>query len=199
MQKARKYSSNSLWAATFIVVAVVFVFSSAHADDRRDVESDVARFFQVVSGRSALADCIYFTGQESPDNDLAARACLENGVGPRTQQCFNYKQCRFHNRDKVRSYYLTALSRVLPHGKPGRIDIEKGEEGYVPYIMVHVHIGDDVVSFHRTLGVTAQDVFGRLHPARLNGIPIDVSKLPFPEEVFESDPCRSILMDRKQP
>ena len=157
---------------------------------------DAQAFLEAVHGTQLLRYHYEFAGQESSREDsIINTLCADFGYTKDSQACFNYYQCRFALRDEVKSYYLIALSRILPRGEIERVVVDERPSDDYPYEMVHVTIEGKVLTCRRGISESARVVLGRFCPVSYDGR--DLYRLPAPE--FMEGPCRSILTGSKKP
>lgn len=77
--------------------------------------------------------------------------CESLGHDTTSDQCVAYSRCREKDPLNTRSYYLAALSTIVPNAKLAEITIEEGkwEKTELPYVFVHAKIGEDLFTFYR--------------------------------------------------
>ena len=188
----KKFMSNKV-VSLFLILFLGFP-SGVAAEDIDNVATDAWAFLEAVHGSQLLKDHYEFAGQGSEREELMIDPlCIKFGFEENSQACFEYYQCRFAAQDEVKSYYLVALSRILPRAKIERVVVEERPSDDYPYEVVHVTIAGKVLTCHRGVGEHARGAFGRFCPVRFDGR--DLYKLPAPE-IMEG-PCRAILTGEK--
>ena len=174
---------------------ILLIHCPVFASDLHDIRRDVEAYLSAVRLTRTLKQHYYFNGEGGEQElEFELAACAKAGHEPLSDVCIDYNRCRYESRDTSISYYLTSLSGIVPAGSVGAITVEKGAEGTVPHVMVSAEVGGHQLLFYRSTRESEFRVFGRLVMSKIDGRKdIDVSAIPFPVSVFESDPCRSIL------
>jgi len=98
--------------------------------------------------------------------------------------------------ETAKSYYLIALSKILPNAPSAGVIIEEGKKGYLPYVLVHATVGNRLLTFYRVVDPDDQIQFGRLYLIEIDGMDFDVPEIDF-MEIFNNDPCREVLLKKQ--
>ncbi|MBI9081877.1 MAG: hypothetical protein JEY79_19315 [Pseudodesulfovibrio sp.] len=193
MQKDRRFELSRYCVALIITATLSLVPCHSNASELDEIATDVARYFIAVHGERLLSDYYYFEG-EGAETELEYELdfCKSLGNAPQSDICVKYNRCRWQNQETTISYYFIALSRFIPHGKIGNITFEKGPQGVVPSVMVHVEVGDHTLSFFRSTQENEAVVFGKLNLSMIDGKKIFVPALDLSEN-FGQDPCKSVF------
>ena len=161
---------------------------------------DMDMYFSTIHGDRSLKNHYFLDGEGGEaETGYAMQVRRELGVDPDSDTCTGYRLCRSQNKDQLASYYSTAASKLVPivdNIAPDSITVEKGPEGYVPHIMVHVSIDGHMYSFYRSTDKNEARVFGTLSLSRIDGKPIELPDINL-MEIFNNDPCRDILLKKQ--
>ncbi|WP_264981462.1 hypothetical protein [Pseudodesulfovibrio portus] len=157
-------------------------------------------FFSTIHGSRSLKDHYYLNGVGGGiELEFELAVCEELGFDSSSEDCIKYLRCRYGKSAMCTSYSMTAESSVIPvvpKDAPKKIVVEYLGAEQIPNMLVHVEVDGHVFVFSRVADKDVAIQFGHLALVELDGqdiMPPPVALM----EVFNSDPCRRILLDKQ--
>jgi hypothetical protein len=179
---------------------ILLIHCPVFASDLHDIRRDVEAYLKAVHVTGTLEDYYYFYGQANESElELEIEACKALQSEPQGSACRDYVQCRWNKRGSAPSFYLNALSRIVPTGTLGDITFRHGPEGVLPHVMVSAKVGSHTLLFFRPIRESDIKAFGALSLTKTDGKEIAISPAHDLLSIVQKDPCRSILTGSKKP